>query len=63
MCICEYVIFSIDTCEKCFFRFEKGYKRFLFQVAPKHTALIYKPFLFWTFFLDIHKSCLKGDSL
>ena len=46
-----------------FFRFEKGYKRFLFQVASKHTALIYKPFLFWTFFLDIHKSCLKGDSL
>ena len=28
MCICEYgeyVIFSIDTCEKCFFSFEKVY--------------------------------------
>ena len=38
MCICEYVIFSIDTCEKCFFRFEKGYKRFLSQIAPIHSA-------------------------
>ena len=38
MSICEYIIFRIDTCEKCFFRFEKGYKRSLSQIAPIHTA-------------------------
>ena len=27
LCICEHVIFCIDTCEKCFVMFEKGYKQ------------------------------------
>ena len=27
MCICDYVKNRIDTCKKCVFRFEKGYKR------------------------------------
>ena len=40
MCIYGYAIFSIDTCEKCFFRFEKGYKRSLSQIAPIHTACV-----------------------
>ena len=38
MCICEYVIFSIDTCEKCFLSLKKGISKFSRQVAPKHTA-------------------------
>ena len=29
MCICEYVIFGIDTYKKCVFRFEKGYKQII----------------------------------
>ena len=35
MCINECVIFSIDICEKCFFRFEKGYKRVFALGSPK----------------------------
>ena len=38
MCICEYFIFTIDACEKCFLGFKKGISRFLRQVAAKHTA-------------------------
>ena len=42
MCICKHVIISIDTCEKWgFLGFEKGVSRFLHQVAPKHTAILY----------------------
>ena len=40
MCIYGYAIFSIDTCEKCFFRFEKGYKR---VIAPGcHKTYCYR---------------------
>ena len=40
MCIYDYAIFSIDTCEKCLFRFEKGYKR---VIAPGfHKTYCYR---------------------
>ena len=40
MYIYDYAIFSIDTCEKCFFRFEKGYKR---VIAPGcHKTYCYR---------------------
>ena len=35
MWIFEYVKNRIDTCEKCFFRFEKGYKRINVQDSLK----------------------------
>ena len=35
MCICDYVKNRIGTCEKCVFRFEKGYKRMNVQDSPK----------------------------
>ena len=35
MCICEYVIFSIDTCEKCLLRFKKGNKQFFVPSSAK----------------------------
>ena len=38
MCICENVIFSIDTCENVFLGLKKGISGFLSWVAPKHTA-------------------------
>ena len=45
MCICEGVIFSIDTCEKCFFRFKKGISDFLSQVAPIYIYKIEKNYI------------------
>ena len=36
--VCDYVIFGIGTYKKCVFRFEKGYKHIIHQVAQKHTA-------------------------
>ena len=35
MCIYDYVKNRIGSCEKCFFRFEKGYKRINVQDSPK----------------------------
>ena len=35
MCICDYVKNRIDTCEKCIFRFEKGYKLIIALGSPK----------------------------
>ena len=39
MWICEYVKNHIDTSEKCFFRFEKGYKRI--NVQDKNILLLW----------------------
>ena len=35
MCICDYVKNCIGTCEKCIFRFEKGYKLIIALGSPK----------------------------
>ena len=35
MCICDYVKNRIDTCKKCIFQFEKGYKWIIALGSPK----------------------------
>ena len=58
MCICEYVQNRIDTCEKCFFRFQKVYKWMNILDSPKHTAhnlhinAIFVYLLMQEFFID-----------
>ena len=55
MWICEYVKNRIDTSEKCFFRFEKGYKRI--NVQDKNILLL------WCATEDIPKDVRSYGSL